>query len=253
MKLNGKVALVTGAGSGIGRAVAKLFVEEGAQVVASDLFPAGLESLAEEVKAAGFSSLTITTGDVSDRAAAEAMVETAVKTYGTIDIVVNNAGIMDEFLPVGEVSDELWHKVYAVNIDGPMFICRKAVQVMVEKGKGAIVNVASVGGLFGGRSGVAYTSSKHAVIGLTKSVAYHYAKKGIRCNAICPGGVTTNIGNTIRQPSPLGMERLQTTLAMAIRSAEPIELAKAALFLASDDASFVNGEIMVVDGGWTAG
>ncbi len=128
MKLNGKVALVTGAGSGIGRAVAKLFVEEGAQVVASDLFPAGLESLAEEVKAAGFSTLTITTGDVSDRAAAEAMVETAVKTYGTIDIVVNNAGIMDEFLPVGEVSDELWHKVYAVNIDGPMFICRKAVK-----------------------------------------------------------------------------------------------------------------------------
>lgn len=253
MKLNGKVALVTGAGSGIGRAVAKLFVEKGAQVVASDLFPAGLESLAEEVKAAGFSTLTITTGDVSDRAAAEAMVETAVKTYGTIDIVVNNAGIMDEFLPVGEVSDELWHKVYAINIDGPMFICRKAVQVMVEKGTGAIVNVASVGGLFGGRSGVAYTSSKHAVIGLTKSIAYHYAKKGIRCNAICPGGVATNIGNTIRQPSPLGMERLQTTLAMAIRSAEPIELAKAALFLASDDASFVNGEIMVVDGGWTAG
>ncbi len=115
------------------------------------------------------------------------------------------------------------------------------------------MNVASVGGLFGGRSGVAYTSSKHAVIGLTKSIAYHYAKKGIRCNAICPGGVATNIGNTIRQPSPLGMERLQTTLAMAIRSAEPIELAKAALFLASDDASFVNGEIMVVDGGWTAG
>lgn len=249
MKLDGKVALVTGAGSGIGRAVAKLFLVEGAKVVASDLFPAGLESLAEEVKASGFSSLTITTGDVSDRAAAEAMVDTAVKTYGTIDIVVNNAGIMDEFVPVGDLEDDMWRKVLAVNLDGPMFICRKAVPIMLEKGKGSIVNIASVGGLFGGRSGVSYSVSKHGVIGLTHSIAAHYATKGIRCNAVCPGGVATNIA--VRNPNPIGMARLQATLPTAVRTADPIELANAVLFLASDDASFVNGAVLVADGGWT--
>ena len=251
MKLEGKVALVTGAGSGIGYATAKLFVEEGAKVVGTDLHATGLEALAKEVKELGFSSLTTVTGDVSSREDAEKMVDAGVNAYGTLDIVVNNAGIMDEFVPVGDLDDALWRKVLSVNLDGPMYICRKAVQIMLPKEKGVIVNVASVGGLFGGRSGVSYTVSKHGVIGLTRSIAYQYAKKGIRCNAICPGGVATNI--SVRQPSPLGYERLQTTLGMTVRTAQPDELARIALFLASDDSSFVNGEILVADGGWTAG
>ena len=251
MKLQGKVALVTGAGSGIGRAIAKLFVEEGAQVVGADLYPTGLESLVKEIGEAKQSSLTIITGDVSKRVDAEKMVDTAVNIYGTLDIVVNNAGIMDEFMPVGDLEDSMWRQVMGVNLDGQMFICRHALKTMQAKGKGAIVNIASVGGLFGGRAGVSYTVSKHGVVGLTRSIAYHYAMQGIRCNAICPGGVETNI--SVRQPSPLGYERLKTTLTSAVRSAKPEELARVALFLASDDSSFVNGEVLVADGGWTAG
>ncbi|MBI1256065.1 MAG: glucose 1-dehydrogenase [Chloroflexi bacterium] len=251
MKLQGKVVLITGAGSGIGRATAALFVQEGAQVVAADLNPSGLESLAQELEAQGCPPITVVTGDVSRRADAEKMVETAVKTYGTIDIVVNNAGIMDEFVPLGALDDALWRQVLSVNLDGPMYISRKALETMLAKGKGVIVNIASIGGLFGGRAGASYTTSKHALIGLTRSIAYEYAMKGIRCNAICPGGVATNI--SVRNPDPLGYERLQTTLGMAVRAAEPEELARVALFLASDDSSFVNGEVLVADGGWTVG
>lgn len=249
MKLKDQVALVTGAGSGIGRAIVKLFIDEGAKVVATDLFAEGLDSLKEEIDAQHRHALTIITGDVANREDAERSVDAALKTYGTIDIVVNNAGIMDEFRPLGEVDDALWNKVLSVNLNGPMYISRKALETMLAKGKGTIVNVASVGGLFGGRSGASYTVSKHALIGLTRSVAYQYAMKGIRCNVICPGGVATNI--SVGQPSALGYERLKTTIPSAVRSAEPEELARVALFLASDDSSFVNGEVLVADGGWT--
>ena len=251
MKLEKKVVLVTGAGSGIGRAIVKLFIEEGAQVVGTDLYPTGLESLAKEIEELGYNSLTTLTGNVATRADAETMVNTALNAYGTLDIVVNNAGIMDEFVPVGDLEDSMWREVMGVNLDGQMFICRKALETMVANEKGVIVNIASIGGFAGGRAGVSYTVSKHGVIGLTRSIAYHYAMKGIRCNAICPGGVATNI--SIHEPNPLGYERLQTTFGMAVRTAQSDELARIALFLASDDSSFVNGEILVADGGWTVG
>lgn len=251
MRLEGRVALVTGAAYGIGRAITELFLTEGAWVVAADIAATGLEALAQETGERAGSALKTVSGDVSARADAERMVDTALEAFGTLDIVVNNAGIMDDFVPVGELEDDLWRKVMGVNLDGPMFICRKALQTMLAKESGVIVNIASVGGLFGGRAGVSYTASKHAVIGLTRSIAFHYAKKGIRCNVVSPGGVATNIG--VRNPSPLGMERLQTTLPMATRTAEAGELARVVLFLASDDSSFVNGEVLVADGGWTAG
>lgn len=250
MKLQDKVALVTGAGSGIGLAVAKLFIEEGAKVVATDIQPERLAGLEADIQAAGHAGqLTIFTGNVAIQSEAENMVDVAVKTYGTLDILVNNAGIMDEFVPLADLDDALWRNVMAVNLDGPMFLSRKALQIMLPKSAGSIVNVASIGGLFGGRSGVSYTTSKHALIGMTRSVAYHYAMKGIRCNAVCPGGVATNI--SVRQPNPLGYERLQTTFPSVVRTAKPEELARTVLFLASDDASFVNGEVLVADGGWT--
>lgn len=249
--MQGKVVLVTGGGSGIGREIVKLFAAEGAQVVATDIVATGLETLAQEIGDVGDTRLKTVTGDVSIRADAEQMVDTALDAYDTLDIVVNNAGIMDDFVPVADLDDSLWRKVMGVNLDGPMFICRKALRTMLAREKGVIVNVASIGGLFGGRAGVSYTASKHALIGLTRSIAYQYAKKGIRCNAVCPGGVATNI--SVRNPNPLGIERLQTTMPAATRTAQPNELARVVLFLASDDSSFVNGEVLVADGGWTAG
>ncbi len=250
MRLENKVVLVTGAASGIGRAITQRFVAEGAKVVATDLYQEGLTTLANELKTTGY-EITTVAGDISDKSRAEAIVDTALQTYGRLDIVINNAGIMDEFTPLAELEDDLWERVLNVNLNGPMYVSRKALKAMLDQGGGSIVNVASVGGLVGGRAGAAYTSSKHAVIGLTRSIAYQYAQKGIRCNVICPGGVATNI--QVRNPSPLGYERLQTTLGMAVRMAQPEELATVALFLASDEASFVNGEVLVADGGWTAG
>ena len=216
MKLQGKVALITGAGSGIGRAIAKLFVEEGASVVATDHFPASLAALAKEVKDAGYNSLTTVAGDVSNRAHAGHMVNTALCVYGKLDIVVNSAGIVDEPVSIGDLNDELWRTAMEDHPDGPMYICRKAIGPMLVQGKGVIVNVASDGGRYGGRAGVSYTVSEHGVIGLTRSIALHYAAKGIRCNAICPSSVK-----------------------------QPEEMARIALYLASDDSSDVNGEMVV--------
>ncbi|MFN8377834.1 MAG: glucose 1-dehydrogenase [Anaerolineae bacterium] len=250
MKLEGKVALVTGAGSGIGRATALLFVREGAKVVASDVAEAGLASLAQDVQAEGFDTLITIRGDVSSREDAEKMVDTAVNTYGGIDILVNNAGIMDNFVPVADIDDALFTRVLGVNLWGPMFTMRKALSYMLPAGKGSIVNVSSVAGLNGARGGSSYTASKHAVLGLSKALAYEYAQKGIRCNVVCPGPVATNIA--VNNPNKFGMERSQTTFTTIIRQGQPEELANAILFLASDEASFVNGAVLVVDGGWTA-
>jgi NAD(P)-dependent dehydrogenase (short-subunit alcohol dehydrogenase family) len=191
-------------------------------------------------------------GNVAKEQDIQNIVDTAINTYGTLDILVNNAGIMDNFVPAAEVTDELWERVFAVNITGPMRATRKALPIFIKKGAGIIVNIASAGGLLGSRAGVSYTASKHAVIGLTKNVGFQYAKLGIRCNAIAPGAVNTNIGKTIYNPSQFGMERAMAGMNLNPRVGEPEEIARVALFLACDDSSFINGTVITADSGWTA-
>lgn len=251
MRLQGKVAVVTGAASGIGEAIAKLFAQEGARVVASDISKDKLEQVVKEITDAGGAAVAAV-ANVAVEDDVQKMIDTAVEQFGTLDVLVNNAGIMDNFMPAHETTDELWERVLAVNTTGPLRTMRKALPIMMEKGKGSIINVASVAGVGGSRAGAAYTASKHAAIGLTKNVGYQYATSGIRCNAIAPGGVETNIGDTIDNPSKFGYERMMLGTQSNPRSGEPMEIANIALFLASDESSFVNGAIIIADSGWSA-
>lgn len=251
MKLSGKVAIVTGAASGMGKAIAELFAAEGARVVISDLNLENANKAAQAIAEQGGSAIAVN-GNVAVEADVQRLFDTAVSEFGTVDILVNNAGIMDNFVPAGDLTDDLWERVFAVNTTGPMRTTRKALSIFTEKKAGVIVNIASAGGLFGSRAGAAYTASKHAVVGLTKSVGYQYATLGIRCNAIAPGGVKTNINSTITAPNSFGAERAMAGMGINPRVGEPEEIAKVALFLASDDSSFVNGTTITADAGWTA-
>lgn len=251
MKLNGKVAVVTGAGSGMGREIAILFAKEGAKVVVSDRSEDHANETLQMIQSNNGTAVSVV-ADVSKEEDIQRMIDTAVQQFGTLDILVNNAGIMDGMTPAHEVTDELWERVIAVNTTGPMRAIRKALPIFLEKESGVIINIASVGGLNGSRAGAAYTASKHALIGLSKNVGFQYAKKGIRCNAIAPGGVATNIGVGSSTPNQFGMERATAGVGANPRMGTPDEIAKVALFLASDDSSFVNGAVIVADAGWTA-
>ena len=169
-------------------------------------------------------------------------------------MLVNNAGIMDYMAGVGEMTLDVWRRVQAVNVDGPMFTSRRAVPHMLEQGGGAIINVASIAGMSGGAAGAAYTASKFAVVGLTRNTAWMYAQRGIRCNAICPGATATNIAESMPADrlEPTGMARAMAFGALVPAQLQPIDIAELALFLASDAARFINGAIIPADGGWMA-
>jgi NAD(P)-dependent dehydrogenase (short-subunit alcohol dehydrogenase family) len=251
MKLSGKVAVVTGAASGMGKAIAELFASEGAKVVVSDLSLENAQKVVDNIGTKGGSALAIV-ANIAVEDDVQRLIDETVNHFGTIDILVNNAGIMDNFIPAGDVTDELWDKVFAVNAKGPMRTIRKVLPIFTGKKAGVIVNIASAGGLFGSRAGAAYTASKHAVVGLTKNVGFQYAQLGIRCNAIAPGAVKTNIAATLTAVNPFGAERAQIGMGINPGLAEPEDIAKVALFLASDDSSFVNGTTITADAGWTA-
>lgn len=249
MKFEGKSVVVTGASSGMGRAIALGFAREGATVVAVARRKERLDELAAQASDAPGTILPYP-GDTTDPAIAEGMIDYAIEQAGSIDVLVNNAGVMDEFKPVGEVTDELWRKVMALNIDAPMAAMRKAVRTMQERGiKGCIVNVASIGGIRGCRAGAAYTASKHALVGLTKNTAFMYQPDGIRCNVVCPGGVDTEVMNGQTDLSQAGMGRVMAGLDTSIPSGKPEDIANTVLFVASDEARFMTGATVVVDGG----
>jgi NAD(P)-dependent dehydrogenase (short-subunit alcohol dehydrogenase family) len=249
-KLENKTAIVTGAASGMGKAIAILFAQEGAKVALADLVQADIELVLEEIRKKGGTAIGIAC-DVSEEESIKHLVETTISELGGLDILVNNAGIMDNFIPLDRLGDGVWEKVIAVNVNGPFYASRLAVRHMLTKGKGVIVNIASIGGLFGSRAGLAYTASKHALVGMTKNIGFMYAKKGIRCNAIAPGGVNTNIMKNA-QPDAEGAVLCSSGIGSNPRMGEPEEIAKTALFLASDDSSFITGTVITADGGWTA-
>lgn len=248
--LKNKVVLVTGAGSGIGKAIAERFALEGAKLMLGDLHQENMEAVAREITDKG-GSASCFAANISRTADAELLFKQTLNTYGTLDILVNNAGIMDSFTPAADVSDELWSKVMGTNLNGPFFTCRSALKLFLQKGGGRIINIASIGGLCGGRAGAAYTASKHGLIGLTRNIGYQYAGKGIKCNAIAPGGVTTNILQGM-EPEPFGLERMSAGTGNLPESAQPDAIAELALYLAAEPSGFINGAVMVADGGWTA-
>ncbi|MDO6451492.1 MULTISPECIES: SDR family oxidoreductase [Oceanobacillus] len=251
MKLQEKVAIVTGAASGMGKAIAKLYAKEGAKVVVADLNFAGAEEVVKEIIADNGVAVAVQV-NVANQEDIDHMIDTAVNEYGKLDILVNNAGIMDGFEPVADITDERWDLIFDVNTKGVMRSMRKAIPLFLKQGAGVIVNIASTGGLNGAHAGATYGASKHAVVGLTKNTGYMYAQKGIRCNAIAPGAVNTNISASMKNINPFGMERTKTVQGVIPKVGEPEEIANAALFLATDEASFVNGTVLTVDGGWTA-
>jgi NAD(P)-dependent dehydrogenase (short-subunit alcohol dehydrogenase family) len=253
MQLTGKVAVITGAGSGMGLAMARLFAAEGASVVAGDWHQQRLDEAVASIQADG-GTICGLQGNIADRETAEQLVDQAVSSYGRLDILCNNAGVMDYMHGVGELADDVWRRVLSINLDGPMFTSRRALPHMLQQGSGSIINIASTAGISGGAAGAAYTASKHALVGLTRNTAWMYAQRGVRCNAICPGGTKTNIGESMAPDriDQVGMARAGAYSALIPAMLEPGDIAALALFLASDASRMINGAIIPADAGWTA-
>lgn len=247
-RLDGKVAIVTGAGSGIGRASAQLFAAEGASVIAADINEEGLaETLAGAPDGA---ALRTVAADASDEAAVKGLVETAVETFGGLDGIYANAGISGGMVPLLEIPVEHWEKVLRINLIGPYLAIKYGVPAMKARGKGAIVCTASVAGLRANAGGVPYSASKAGVISLVQTTANALYGSGIRVNAICPGLIETGMTKPIfDRARERGTDDKIGQLNPMARYGNPPEIAQMALFLLSDDASYVNGQAIAVDGG----
>jgi NAD(P)-dependent dehydrogenase (short-subunit alcohol dehydrogenase family) len=249
-EFEGKTAIVTGAGAGIGRATALQLAELGANVVVADLHAATALDTVAHITSAGGAAIAVV-GDLSDQEVVDHLVAQTIETYGAIDVLINNAGIMDDMSGPHEVSDAIWERVIRVNLTAPFLLTRAVVPHMLEKGQGAIVNTTSEAGLRGSAAGTAYTVSKHGVIGLTKSAAVVYRDKGIRVNAVAPGGVATSLEVNMKNDA-MGLATIGGYAANVGRIAQPEELAAAIVFLASDAASNISGAILPVDSSWSA-
>jgi NAD(P)-dependent dehydrogenase (short-subunit alcohol dehydrogenase family) len=244
----GKVAIVTGAANGIGLATALRLAQEGAEVVGCDVNTEAMAAAAQVFGDAGV-AVRLVEADVSNQDDVDRLVGEAP----SVDILANVAGIMDFFLPLADLDDATWQRVMAVNVDGPMRLSRAVLPGMVERGGGAIVTVASKASVGAGASGIAYATSKHAVIGLVKSIAYFYGPQGVRSNAVLPGAVATAIGASATPRVEWAMQRAMLSMAtMPPVPAEPDTIATAVSWLASDEARNVNGATLLDDGGWAS-
>jgi len=249
VKLENKVAVITGGGSGMGKASALLFAAEGAKVAVVDLDERAAAETASEINAAGGQATAIR-ADVSKEADAEHMIAAAEERFGTPTIIFNNAGIEGESAYIAKMTEDAFDRVIAINLRGVFLGMKYVLPGMIKAGGGAIVNQASIAGMVAVRGGVAYCAAKAGVIAMTRVAALEYARYNIRVNCICPGGIETAMAKRIRKgaaPDPKAVSRI----SVLNRMGQPEEIAKMALFLASDDASFATGAPFVVDGGWT--
>ncbi|ASO20748.1 NAD(P)-dependent dehydrogenase (short-subunit alcohol dehydrogenase family) [Actinoalloteichus hoggarensis] len=247
--LDGSSVIVTGGGAGIGRAAVLRFAVEGARVVVADLDADRAATVVGEVAAAGGTAVAAV-GDLGEQSVVDRVVAAAVDAFGTVDVLVNNAGIMDGMTALADVTDEEWERVLRINLTAPFLLSRAVLPHMLAQGAGAIVNTASEASLRGSAAGAAYTAAKHGVVGLTKSLAVMYRDAGIRANAIAPGGTRTSID--LRPSTGTGPAALAPYLAGVGRVAEAQEQAAAIVFLASPAASNINGVVLPVDNGWSA-
>lgn len=239
----GKTVIVTGAGSGIGRATAARVAREGGRVIAVDISQERLDEFKEEL---GDADITTVVGNITEDESIQKIIEAA---GDTVDALANVAGVMDNMTPLHEMSDEVWDRVMGVNVLGMMKLSRAVLPLMLEKNAGTIVNVGSEASLKASAAGAAYTTSKHAVAGLSKSMAFMYGPSGIRTNVVAPGAVLTNI--EAKYESELGGERVNSILPTAPEAAEAPMLAAAITFLLSDDSVNINGAVLPSDGGWS--
>lgn len=250
MRLEGKSIVVTGASAGIGCAIVERFAKEGANVIIVARRGARLEALAESLKDAPGKVISCP-GDIGDPETSVRMIDMVVKEFGRLDVLVNDAGIMDDNTAVGDVSNEMLYEMFRVNTYGPIYAMRKAIEVFLKQDdeQGNIINITSVGAIHQ-TAGVAYCASKGALLSATKNTAFMYLDKGIRCNAIAPGGIMTDIPLVMPPSNPYGFGRTSSLLAHSPELGMPEDIANAALFLASDESRIVNGSVITCDGGW---
>ncbi|MDB5108261.1 MAG: short-chain dehydrogenase/reductase [Candidatus Binatus sp.] len=251
MRLQNKVALITGAGSGLGRASAVLFGREGAKVAVIDVNEAAARETAEAIKAAGGTAISFR-ADVSNSEDARAMTDATVREFGTLDILFNNAGIEGESGFMAQLGEDAFDKVIAINLRGVFLGMKYGLQKMVERGGGgSVINTASVAGLVGMKGAAAYCAAKAGVIALTRVGAVEYGRYNIRVNCICPGVIHTPMADRLTGPGGLKPKFVQRSSVLG-RVGNPDEIAHTALFLASDEAPFATGAPFIIDGGWVA-